>query len=135
MALTQTYVYRGPFTVTFNGGGAKAYSGLRKDHITFTLETKEDVEELVDGSELPTVGGRLLTIEIMIDELVAADLDTIESYDTSVTIQFTEMGATEDIITIATPKVFAHIEGLKAKIRVIKSGASDATIANMFSIG
>ena len=134
MALTQIYVYRGPFTITFNGGGSKAYSGLRKDHISFALETKEDVEELVDGSELPTIGGRKLTVEVTIDELVLADLDNSEGYDTTVTIQFTEMAAAQDTITITAPDIFVNIDGLKPKIRIIKSVASDATLASMFAI-
>ena len=135
MALTQTFIYRGAFTITFNGGGSKAYTGVRKDNLVFGLETKEDVEEIVDGADLTTVGGRKLIIEVNIDELVPADLDTIETYDTSVTILFGEMGATEDTITIAAPKVIASIDGMKSKIRIIKSGASDSTIAALFSIG
>ena len=134
MALNQIFVYRGPFTITFNGGGSKAYSGLRKDHISFTLETKEDVEELVDGSELSTIGGRKLTVEVTIDELVSIELDNIETYDTTVTIQFTEMAAAQDTITITNPKIFVNIEGLKPKIRIIKSVASDATLNSMFNI-
>jgi len=134
MALTQTYVYRGPFTITFTGAGSKAYSGVRKDSLSLNIATKEDIEELVDGNELYTVGGRQLVLEVAIDELVMADLDNIEAYDTTVTILFGEMGATEDTITITAPKVFAHVENMKAKIRVLLAGASDASLASMMAI-
>ena len=134
MALNPIYVYRGAFTVTFTGGASKAYSGVRKDHISFNLETKEDVEEMVDGNELTTIGGRRLVIEIVIDELVTADLDNIETYDTTVAFLFGEMAAGQDTITITGPKVIVHIENMKPKIRVILAGSSDATIASLMAI-
>lgn len=134
MSLTTTYVYRGAFTVTFNGASSKAFSGVRKDSLSFNLETKEDVEEMVDGNELTTIGGRRLIIEISIDELVPADLDNIESYDTTVDFLFGEMAASEDTITISAPKVIVSIENMKPKIRVILAGASDSTIASFMSI-
>ena len=142
MALTQQFVYRGPFTLKFDngGGGTDEFSGIRKDHLSFTLETKEDIEELSDGSEIPTEGGRRLVIEVMIDELRPADLDTIEGYVNGgnldlVTLDFSEMGATEDVITITAPYVFASVDGLKAKFRIFKGYPVGTSLASIIGIG
>ena len=141
MGLTQTYVYRGPFTLGFDNGagGTDTFSGIRKDHLTFTLETKEDIEELSDGSEIPTEGGRRLVIEVMIDELRPADLDTIEGYVNGgaadlVTLTFGEMAVGEDVITITAPYVFASVDGLKAKFRIFKGYPVGTSLANIIAI-
>ena len=142
MALTQQFVYRGPFTLKFDDGaaGTDEFSGIRKDHLSFTLETKEDIEELSDGAEIPTEGGRRLVIEVMIDELRPADLDTIEGFVQGgsiekVTLDFSEMGAGEDVITISSPYVFASVEGLKAKFRIFKGYPLGTSLASIIAIG
>ena len=142
MALTQQFVYRGPFTLKFDDGNITTdeFTGIRKDHLSFTLETKEDIEELSDGSEIPTEGGRRLVIEVMIDELRPADLDTIEGLVQGaaiekVTLEFTEMGGTEDVITIASPYVFASVDGLKAKFRIFKGYPVGTSLASIIGIG
>lgn len=141
MALTQTYVYRGPFTLGFDNGagGTDSFSGIRKDHVSFNLETKEDVEELSDGSEIPTEGGRRLVVEVMIDELRPADLDTIEGYvdggaSDLVTLVFGEMAGGQDTITLTACYVFASVEGLKAKFRIFKGYPVGTTIAGIITI-
>jgi len=143
MALTTTYVYRGPFTLKFDDGsaGTDEFTGLRKESalVTFAIATKEDIEEVGDGSELYTEGGRQLVVEVMIDELRPADLDTIEGYVNGgasdlVTLDFGDMAAGQDLVTLTACKVFAHIEGLKAKFRILKGYPAGTALANIIGI-
>lgn len=141
MALTTQYVYRGAFTLKFDNGsaGTDEFTGLRKDTLSFAIETKEDVEEMVDGNELTTEGGRRLVVEVTIDELRPADLDTIEGYvdggaSDLVTLDFGEMGEGENLITLTACKVFVHIEGLKAKFRILKGYPVGTSLASIIGI-
>ena len=154
MAQDQTKVLHGPFTAVFddnNGGTAVTITGSNKDAIEINLVTKIAMEELTDGSEIDDEAGRTLTVDLNIDELVAADLDAIKalfsekSVDAhSLTVQFTNMPAATDMLTFladAAPStsrplsVFIDIVGGKPVIKVKQAAPVGATIANLISIG
>ena len=154
MSQDQTKVFHGPFTVTFddgNAGTAVSFAGLNKAAVDISLVTKVITEELGDGSEIYDESGRQLTIDITIDEVVAADLDAIKTLflENSIVshtcvIQFTNMPGATDTLTFAADAaqatsrpLFVSIDmtGLKPVIKVKQAAPVGATIANLISIG
>lgn len=143
MSQTQTKVFHGPYTVSFNattGVAKKSYSGSNKDSVTVDITTKVVTEELVDGAEIYDEAGRQLTMEITLDEVVAADLDLIEEINAGatpeVTIQFTNMPAATDTLTVAEQgiKAFVDMSGLKPVVKVKVGVPAGTTFATLFGI-
>ncbi len=144
MSQNQTKVFHGPYTVTFGasvGVATKAYAGSNKDSITVDIATKVATEELVDGAEIYDEAGRQITMEITLDEVVAADLDLIETLNAGTTqevlIQFTNMPEASDKISFQAQgiKVFVDMAGMKPIIKVKMGVPAGTTLATVFSIG
>jgi len=149
MAQDQTKVFHGPFTINFNattGAGTKEYAGSNKDSIEINVTTKIATEELVDGSEIHDEAGRQVDIAITLSEVVAADLDTIETLSDGATpeivVQFTNMPAATSFLTIPADtgtvlglKAFVDITGAKPVVRIKYGAPAGTTWANIIQIG
>ena len=149
MAQNQTKVFHGPFSVSFNattGVAAKAFSGSNKDSIEINITTKIATEELVDGSEIHDEAGRQVDIAITLSEVVAADLDLIETLSAGATpeivIQFTNMVAALSFLTIPADagtvlglKAFVDITGAKPVVRIKYGAPAGTTWAKILQIG
>lgn len=154
MAQDQTKVIHGPYTVTFSDGNVSpttvVFSGSNKDSITFDLASEVAVTDVVDGSAIRDLAGRLLTVEIEVSEVIAADLDSIETVmntadtdDQTVAIQFTNMPTATDTITLAEDAspallrpltVFIDMVNFRPVMKVFFSGSNATTIAQLIAI-
>ena len=149
MAQDQTKVFHGPFDIAFNatiGADTKTYSGSNKASIEINLTTKVVTEELVDGSEIYDEGGRVVEVNVTLDEVVAADLDTIETMNSGATpeivVEFTNMPAATRFLTIPSDagaalglKAFVDLSGAKPVVRVKYGAPAGTTLANIIQIG
>lgn len=153
MSQDQGKVFHGPYTATFDDGGvgnAVVITASNKDSLELNLITKVATEELVDGGEIYDEMGRQLTVDLKIDEVIAADLDAIKTLFLendanahTLVIQFTNMPGATDTLTFtananpATSRpLFVSIDmaGLKPMIKVKQSAPVGATIANLIAI-
>lgn len=144
MSQDQTKVFHGPYTVTFNAttaAGTKSFAGSNKDSVTVDITTKVVTEEVVDGAEIYDQAGKQLTMEIQLSEMVAADMDLIESINSGATpeviIAFTNMPSGTDTLTVAQQgiKAFVDVAGLKPVVKVKVGVPVGTTFATLFSIG
>lgn len=149
MSQDQTKVFHGPFDVNFNattGAGTLAVTGSNKATIEISLTTKVVTEELVDGAEIYDEGGRQVNIKFTFDEIVAANLDLIETLNSGATpeivVEFTNMPAATSFLTIPADagavlglKAFANIENGKSVINVMYGAPVGTTFANIIQIG
>ncbi len=144
MSQDQTKVFHGPFTAHFDAttdASTKSYAGSNKDSVTVNITTKVVTEEVVDGSEIYDEAGRQLEMEITLSEMVAADLDLIETLNSGATpgvrIIFTNMPAGTDTLSVLQQgiKVFADVANLKPVIKVKVGVPVGTTLATLFQIG
>lgn len=149
MSQDQTKIFHGPYDVAINatiGADTKTYSGSNNDSIEFNLTTKVVTEELVDGAEIYDEGGRQVVVTIQLDELVAADLDTIETLSAGATpevvVEFTNMPAATSFLTIPSDagaalglKAFVDIVNGKPVIKLMYGAPAGTTLANIIQIG
>ena len=148
MSQDQTKVFHGPFEININatlGAGTHTISGSNKDSIEINLTTKIATEELVDGSEIYDEAGRQVEVILNIDELVAADLDTIETISAGATpeivVEFTNMPAATSFLTIPADagaalglKAFVDIVNGKPVIKLKYGAPAGTTLANIIQI-
>lgn len=143
MALTKTNILYGPFNLVMTGGTGFSRTGLVDDSVVWGIETKKQNIPLEDGSERNIEVGRVLTMEITIDEVEDADLILIEAC-TALTIGFyqSDRSAVQRTITIlaevadtSTLAIFADVVDNKTKITIIKTAAAGKAVTDLMSIG
>lgn len=143
MSQDQSKVFHGPFTANFDattGAGTVTVTGSNKDSVKVDIQTKVAVEPLVDGSAIRDQSGKLLTMEMTVDEMVAADMDLIETLNAGATpgirIQFTNMPAGTDLLSILEQglKVFVDIVNFKPVIKAFVEVPAGTTFATLFQI-
>jgi len=138
MALTQSsIVMYGPFTLSCKtlGVSTKVYTGLKFDAVSFDVEKKTASTEFEDGTQAEWIEGRLLTSEVTFSELVPADLDSIEACN-NFALSFTQSGKTISVGSESTGGVefTTAVAGGKSVVTMKFEGASDSTMANMFTV-
>jgi len=139
MALTQSAIaFYGPFTLTAKLGDgsstSKAYSGLKTDAVTFDVEKKVASVEFEDGTEAEWIEGRILRAEVTFSELVPADLDTLETCN-NFNLAFSQSGKTITVGSASGGVEFTTaVAGGKSVVSMKLEGASDSTMASMFSV-
>lgn len=148
MSQDQTEILHGPFNVSFSataGGDEKQYTGSNKASIEISLTTKIVTEDIVDGAEIYDEGGRQVVVRFLFDELVAADMDTIEGINSGaapeIVVEFTNMPAAKSFLTIPADsgavlglKAFASIENGKSVITVMFGAPAGTTLAEIIQI-
>jgi len=135
MAIDRTKTFAGPFDLDLldeSQTSIFSISGLKKDAVTFGVESKEITEELEDDSEEIFNGGKKLVIECTFSEVDTADLDAIETGAVaSVKITFTAKNKT---ITIDSPtNISVSIDSLKSKIKITKVGEIGKKISDLIT--
>jgi hypothetical protein len=137
MSLTPAdIVVFGPFGIDFKlvGASKKAYTGIKGDSLTLSLETKLGNAVFEDGTEEDWEEGRKLVGELVLSEFdpvtTTGDLWLIESCDNCV-ITFTN----GKVITIAaTCRFFTSMENGKMKVQIFKTVALGNDLSGLVAI-
>jgi len=118
------------------GGTGFSISGLMKDRVVMNAEMKRGNRVLEDATEQNWEAGRVMTLEITIDEVNTADLALIEAC-TALTILFTKPNKTLTVAAAvadtSTLAIFADVVDGKTKITVIKTAKIGSAWTDVFT--
>jgi hypothetical protein len=136
MSLDKTKVLSGPFNLSLvDDANVEVYgvTGLKKDSVSFGIESKTWNDELEDDSEDMGIGGRKVTVEITHSELDPADLDSIE--DSTISKALISFPGKNKTITVQSPDlIYASVDNLKTKITIVKTAPIGTALSSVFSI-